>query len=142
MKKQHLIAGSLLLSSFILPAFLLAGEVPLAQETVLKMEVEFTWTKKHMCKGPSPKVIIKNVPSPVLQFTVYLRDMTKPSYFHGGGIVPKRYNKIIKEGELKNWYGPCFTDGPTRNFVMRVYGIDGDGLVYAHGEKLLPYPVQ
>ena len=36
---------------------------------------------------------------------------------------------------------PCFTDGPPRNFVMRVYGLDVDGKIIAYGEKILPYPI-
>jgi hypothetical protein len=142
MKKQCAIAGLILLSMIILPVSLLADEIPLAGEKISRMEVDFIWTEKHTCKGPSPKVEMSNVPLPVLQFTVYLRDMTKPGYFHGGGIVQKRFNKIIKEGELKSYYGPCFTDGPPRNFVMRVYGLDVDGKIIAYGEKILPYPIE
>ncbi|MBU2513368.1 hypothetical protein KJ966_18665 [bacterium] len=141
MYKQCIVAGVVFIGLVILPAFLLADDIPLAQENIVKMGVDFTWTEKHTCRGPSPKIKVSNVPSPVLQFTVYLRDMTKPGYFHGGGIVQKRYNKIIKEGELKSYYGPCFTDGPPRKFVMRVYGLDVDGRVVAYGEKILPFPI-
>ena len=142
MNKQCVIAGFMLFSLILLPVSLVADDIPLAGEDIANMKVDFTWTEKHACKGPSPQIKVSNVPLPVVQFTVYLRDMTKPGYFHGGGIVQKRFNTIIKEGELHSYYGPCFTEGPPRNFVMRVYGLDVDGKIIAYGEKIVPYPVE
>lgn len=142
MHKHYVIAGFVLFSLLLPPMSLAAEDIPLAGEHIARMEVEFTWTEKHTCQGPSPQIKLSKVPFPVIQFTVYLKDMTKPDYFHGGGIVQKRFKTIIKEGELCSYYGPCFTEGPPRNFVMRVYGLDIDGKIIAYGEKILPYPAE
>ncbi len=68
--------------------------------------IDYKWNKKNMCNSTiSPKIVLNNLPSETVRLEWSLKDLQVPQYNHGSGHINP--TKIIQEGTLKGYRGPC-----------------------------------
>jgi len=102
-----------------------------------QLGVEYNFEKRHMCNGPSPKLIISGVPVSTKTFDIKLKDLKNPQYDHGGGLVDYKGQYIIEEGGVDGYREPCPVAGNLERNLYRfsVKALDSLGQVVGYGEK-------
>jgi phosphatidylethanolamine-binding protein (PEBP) family uncharacterized protein len=100
--------------------------------------VEFTFQRENMCFGPSPRIMLTNLPSATRHLKVSLRDLDHPGADHGGGDLKNFSATLIPSGALKAYQGPCpvMTDHRRYHYVFKVEALDETGHVIAFGQAM------
>lgn len=100
--------------------------------------IEFSFKRENMCFGPSPQIILSNLPTGVKDIKASLRDLDHPGADHGGGTLKNFNSLIIPAGALESYQGPCPSMSEHRRFhyVFKVEALDEHGKVIAVGQAM------
>ena len=102
--------------------------------------VAFKLAASDRCSKTSPEITVTNVPPGAVSFKVRLRDLDKPSWRHGGGMVPADPSGKIAQGALTNGYnGPCPPSGSHR-YEFIVEALDANEDTLAEGSATQSFP--
>ena len=76
----------------------------------------FEWGKIPLCDTGSPNSVpnpiftLQNVPAGTKKINMYLTDLDRPNYDHGGGSIEYKGQNVIQQGVFQ-YTGPCPPDG-------------------------------
>ncbi|MCB1923579.1 MAG: phospholipid-binding protein [Gammaproteobacteria bacterium] len=113
--------------------------VPVA-ENAAQLTVDWQWSEKSGCTDVSPAITVGNVPAATKYLRIRMSDLDKPTFSHGGGEVAYTGDKMVPEGALNSYYGPCPPSGAHRyEFVVRALNAEKN-LVLGEGKNMRRYP--
>ena len=105
-----------------------------------KLVIDFEWTKKSACSSISPPITVTNIPQETKYLRVMMVDLNYLVYDHGGGEVAYNGSRIIMEGALESYAGPC-PPGETHSYQITVQALSADKkLILGHGYAVKKYP--
>jgi len=105
-----------------------------------KLAIDFEWTKKSACSNISPPITVTNIPQETKYLRVMMVDLDYLVYDHGGGEVAYNGSRIIMEGALESYAGPC-PPGETHSYKITVQALSADKkLILGHGYAIRKYP--
>lgn len=108
---------------------------------VYPIAFDFHWTEKSGCAFLSPPMVFSGVPESAGFLRLTMVDLDKPSYSHGGGVVPYvKGMKGLSEGVLSAYEGPCPPTG-AHKYKITIEALNKDqSLVLARGSEIKNFP--
>ena len=98
-------------------------------------QVVYKW-----CEGRSPQPIIQlsNVPKGTTKLDVWMTDLDKPNFRHGGGKVDFKNQKTTECGALSDYIGPNPPSPHTYEIEVKALDKDGNKLSSAKATRKFP----
>jgi phosphatidylethanolamine-binding protein (PEBP) family uncharacterized protein len=132
----------ILFSAFVTTLVFLGCQTREVAPDAVQLDVSFEWPTKSGCSDVSPAMSVGNIPASTKFLEIKLKDLDKPGFDHGGGVVSFAGSGEIPAGAIPRRYytGPCPPFG-SHTYEISVSALGDDrSKVLGNGSATRKYP--